>query len=339
MWTLAVAMSILSRTAADCDKVVFEGVDAKLKLRTMVVEDASRSRMLVLTPSDDTTEPCTLRWWLDHNPQGAVQCRGSQSDVSCDPTQCNPDASQVELGYVRSMLASALFTPRRTVRPSPTLQASTSSWLPRLRAKRMLVIGLGSSTMALWLRHALPEVQLDVAELVPGVIAAAPCFGLNPRDTKLTLHAGDGRDFLERKADGSYDAILVDAFDSNASLPLCFRSRQFFSMAKRKLVAGGALSFNLLANKESRRILQSMAASFGSKQIWLGDAPGAEGVQNVITAFSGQASILSRSDEKLTVPEDAVSWFQRARYRLLSDVADLHSAKEIEDGVQCRYNN
>merc|ERR1719443_424284 len=100
-------------------------------------------------------------------------------------------------------------------------------WSPR-SPRKMLVIGLGSSTMALWLRKHYPDTTLHVAELVPSVVASAPCFGLDTNDPGLHLHAADGRAFLKNSTDGQYDAILIDAFDPDAGVPSCFRTKEFF---------------------------------------------------------------------------------------------------------------
>merc|ERR1719321_2190884 len=138
--------------------------------------------------------------------------------------------------------------------------------------------------MANWFRQKLPSVELHVAELVPGVVEAAPCFGLNVSDPKLHLHVQDGREFLRQSKDGDYDAILVDAFDKNASLPKCFKTEEFFGLARTKLASGGALSFNLLQfPKDSARVLKSLVRNFPQDHVWVGDAPGAQGIQEVIT--------------------------------------------------------
>merc|ERR1719174_3669378 len=122
------------------------------------------------------------------------------------------------------------------------------------------------------MRQQLPDTELHVAELVPGVAAAAPCFGLDSasgHDAKLNLHVGDGRSVLEGSDDGKFDAILVDAFDHDASLPPCFRTSEFFAIARRKLLPGGALSFNLFADGKSKgRIVKALMQSFEKHSIW-----------------------------------------------------------------------
>merc|ERR1719478_851395 len=118
--------------------------------------------MLVLTAPNDTSMPCTPRWWLDHNPQGVVQCLGNASSgqgtntgksVACDVAQCKADAADVQLGYVRTMLASAMFVPQvhtisaicielgcrsriQKARVGTLLETDKVQWIPRPRIKR-----------------------------------------------------------------------------------------------------------------------------------------------------------------------------------------------------------
>jgi len=345
-----------------CNTIVFEQIDAALHVRTLVVENGDRQRMLVLTNDTDLSKPCQLRWWLDHNPQGEVQCAGANAQPKtpgavCAASSCRVDSSEVELGYVRTMLASVVFTPswhtmsaicielgcrsriRRAKVRNTLLQQRTSQWLPRANLKSVLVVGLGSSTMANWFRHALPETTLHVVDLVPGVVAAAPCFGLaSEGDSRLHLHVGDGRGFLQSRSDGEFDAIILDAFDASASLPPCFRTHEFFKLAKQKLSMGGVLSFNLLATKESPRILESLAANFEGHRVWLGDAPGAQGIQTVVTAFAqGRAATSSENDDHKGPIEyvRARSWFEDANMRSLPAGA-LKSVAPLDDATVCK---
>lgn len=343
-----------------CNTIVFEQIDAALHVRTLVVENGYRQRMLVLTNDTDLSKPCQLRWWLDHNPQGEVQCTGASAQPTaapgvCAASSCRVDSSKVELGYVRTMLASVVYAPswhtmsaicielgcRSRIRHAAvrdTLLQRQSQWLPRAHLKSVLVIGLGSSTMANWFRRALPETKLHVADLVPGVVAAAPCFGLATEgDSQLQLHVGDGRAFLQSRPDGEFDAIILDAFDASAALPPCFRTHEFFDLAKRKLSTGGVLSFNLLANKESSRILKSLATNFEGHRVWLGDAPGAQGLQTVVTAFApGRTETTAESDAHKGPVEyaRARSWFDDANMRSLPANA-LQSVAPLDDATLC----
>jgi len=285
---------------------------------------------------------------------------------SSDSSECVPDASSVELGYVRSMLASLLFTPAkahsmsaicielgcrsritRTRVAGATLLAAGAEgrapWVPRKAPRRLLVIGLGTSTMALWLQQALPSTELHAVDLSAGVVAAAPCFGLRPASSEGAtagprLHVGDGRKFLEGRQDGEFDGIIVDAFDSNASLPGCFRTQEFFNLARKKLAPGGALSLNLLnMGLPSLQVLASLESAFAPRSVWVGDAPGAEGIQNVVVAFAPgaapqqpRATLLARNPPSVAEVEEAsgkqaVAWLHRARFRPAHEMAKDNS--------------
>lgn len=350
---------------SDCNKVVFDSLDKDLHVRTMVVEDSSRQRMLVLTAENDTSMPCKPRWWLDHNPQGVVQCMGNSSGspttrtgkaTSCDLLQCKANAADVQLGYVRTMLASAIFAPEPHTmsaicielgcrsritrqRVGTLLETGKVQWAPRNRIQRVLIIGLGSSTMALWMRQQLPEAELHVAELVPGVATAAPCFGLDTasgHDARLHMHVGDGRAVLSESGDGQFDAILVDAFDHDASLPPCFRTSEFFAIARKKLLPGGALSFNLWSDgKSKQRIVKALTKSFDTSRVWVGDAPGAEGIQEVVTAFApGHPASKVGADTREQANGRARNWWGAARYRNLH-IQALEEVQSFEDATEC----
>jgi len=353
-----------------CNTIVFEQIDAALHVRTLVVENGYRQRMLVLTNDTDLSKPCQLRWWLDHNPQGEVQCAGVGQGLQptaqatgaaglCTASSCQVDSSEVELGYVRTMLASVVYAPtqhtmsaicielgcrtviRRAKVKNMLLQERQMQWQARARLRSVLVIGMGSSTMANWFRRALPDTKLHVVDLVPGVVAAAPCFGLATEgDSNLQLHVGDGRAFLQSRPNGEFDAIILDAFDASAQLPPCFRTHEFFDVAKRKLSAGGVLSFNLLANKESGRVLKSLAANFEGHRVWLGDAPGAQGLQTVVTAFApGHAETIAETTAETNKgPKEyarARSWFDDANIRSLPANA-LQSVAPLDDATLCK---
>jgi len=357
---VANALRATGRDNSDCTPVVFEHTDASLHVRTMVVQDSTFQRMLVLTPEDDKSEPCELRWWLDHNPQGMIKCNNGPDGPPtesvggvCKPEDCKSDPYRVELGYVRTMLASTLYSPDvhalaaicvelgcrsrivRTRVAGTLLEAAPEvKWTARPAPRRVLVIGLGTSTMALWLRAALPDTELHIAELSPSVVAAAPCFGLNTSDPMLKIHTGDGRATLEASADRSFDAILLDAYDSNAMLPDCFQTQEFFAMAKSKLSFGGALSLNLVSNEGMMSVLSSLMSNFEAKRVFTGNAPGAEGVQNVITAFAPGRLAGGSAPRPGSASEQGHRWFDAAAFRHVH-MANVAKAQPFKDAKKC----
>jgi len=361
-------MSMLCATVGGhaCSQIVFDQIDADLGIRTTVLEDDRHRRYLVLTDKPNETA-CTD--FIDGECQGEVICegRGEQGDgtvggfmrgtvlsnkqiaksISADPcslSMCQVNPSNFGMPYVRTMLASLALVPHSHGSSRAKFQAtghsgslemtigSAPAW--QLRAQnqgaQLLVIGLGSSTMPLWLRKHMPHATVHVAELVPAVVSAAACFGLDTSDPMLHLHTGDGRTFLQNSVDGQYDGILVDAFDpdSESEYPSRMRTIEFFSLAKRKLAPGGVLSLNLWIEGElelSRRIRKSLYSAFDGDQIWLGRTPEMK-AQEVVAAFSDG---VARSDNSHKLA-DAKEWFTSAEFSP-ANVHTLQSEKPLRD--------
>ena len=69
------------------------------------------------------------------------------------------------------------------------------------KLQRILMIGLGAGSISTYLGRAMPDVQIDVVELDPGIIAAGKkYFGLQETD-KVHFIESDGRVFLNRNKD------------------------------------------------------------------------------------------------------------------------------------------
>jgi predicted membrane-bound spermidine synthase len=113
-------------------------------------------------------------------------------------------------------------------------------------AKRILMIGLGAGSISTYLGRAMPDAQIDVVELDPGVIAAGKqYFGLQETD-RVRFIASDGRVYLNRHND-LYDLILLDAF-RELGIPFQMLTREFYALVKEHLAPGGAMASNVAAN-------------------------------------------------------------------------------------------
>jgi len=112
--------------------------------------------------------------------------------------------------------------------------------------KRILMIGLGAGSISTYLGRAMPDVDIDVVELDPGVIAAGrDYFGLRETAT-MHLIAGDGRVYLTRHPD-RYDVILLDAF-RELGVPFHMLTREFYTLVGNHLNPGGAVASNVVGN-------------------------------------------------------------------------------------------
>jgi spermidine synthase len=112
--------------------------------------------------------------------------------------------------------------------------------------KRILMMGLGAGSVSTYLGRAMPDAQIDVVELDPGVIAAGKkYFGLRETD-KVRFIESDGRVYLNRHKD-VYDLILLDAF-RELGVPFHMLTREFYALVKEHLAPGGAVASNIVAN-------------------------------------------------------------------------------------------
>ena len=134
------------------------------------------------------------------------------------------------------------------------------------------MIGLGAGSISTYLARAMPDAQIDVVELDPGVISAGKdYFGLRETD-RVRLIAGDGRVYLNRNKD-LYDVILLDAF-RDLGIPFHLLTREFYGLVKEHLAPGGDMASNVAANtKLYLSTLVTLAAVFPTVDAypdWLG---------------------------------------------------------------------
>jgi spermidine synthase len=108
---------------------------------------------------------------------------------------------------------------------------------------RILMIGLGAGVVSTYLGRAMPDVQIDVVELDPGIIAAArKYFGVQETD-RVHIIESDGRVYLNRHKE-LYDLILLDAY-RELGIPFHLLTREFYLLLKDRLAPGGAAALNI----------------------------------------------------------------------------------------------
>jgi spermidine synthase len=132
------------------------------------------------------------------------------------------DPDHLELDYVRAMPVAFAYAPRAT---------------------RALLVGLGGGSMAMLLRHRLPQLRTEVVEIDPVVVEVARShFGL-VEDERLQVHVDDGRRFVERTP-GRWDVLVLDAYDA-LSVPRRLATVEFLSAVRRALAPGGVALANV----------------------------------------------------------------------------------------------
>jgi spermidine synthase len=112
--------------------------------------------------------------------------------------------------------------------------------------KRVLFIGGGAATGPKQFHAFYPQVEVDVAEIDPAVIAVARRFFSFQPDARTTVTIQDGRQFLMTTR-SLYDAIIVDAYYAE-SIPFHVTTVEFMRLLKRRLNPGGAAIFNVIGS-------------------------------------------------------------------------------------------
>jgi predicted membrane-bound spermidine synthase len=109
--------------------------------------------------------------------------------------------------------------------------------------RKILMLGLGGGSISTYLGRFMPDSEITVIEVDPGVISAAKTyFGL--RETaRMRLRAGDGRVHLTRNSE-LYDLILLDAY-RGGYVPFHLLTREFYTLLQQRLFPGGAVASNI----------------------------------------------------------------------------------------------
>lgn len=133
----------------------------------------------------------------------------------------DPDA--LSLSVFRSMRAALL------LQPAP---------------KRVLMVGVGGGQLSNFLFSRLPGVEIDAVDIDPEVVRLARAYFKIPTDPRYRTHVGDGRLFVEQRAEADTDLLILDAF-RGTSVPFHLRTQQFYAACRTRLRPGGAAVANL----------------------------------------------------------------------------------------------
>jgi len=150
--------------------------------------------------------------------------------------------------------------------------ATIPEWVGREKMK-ICIVGNAAGTMSelLQIHHSADDLEIDGVEIDPAVTRAAQvAMGLDLKaQTALRVYHDDGRRFLTRQPKGKYDAIVLDAYNRQISIPASLVTREFFEIAKTRLAPGGMLFVNLGTARPGSRLVRvvanTIAAGFQSE--------------------------------------------------------------------------
>lgn len=148
----------------------------------------------------------------------------------------------------RGGMQSCIYTNAPDQLAIPYTRAVFAGLMANPDAKRVLVIGLGGGTIPTAMRRIDPELQIDVVELDPAVVAVARRYFGFREDPRLRTYIGDGRVFVRRQARAGirYDLIVIDAYE-RVYVPEHLMTREFIGEVKSSLAPGGVVASNTFA--------------------------------------------------------------------------------------------
>ena len=152
------------------------------------------------------------------------------------------------LEYTRAMMAALL------IHPHP---------------RSVLLIGLGSGSMAKFLYRHYPDTQITVVEINPQVVAVARnFFGLPDDPARLVIEIADGSTFVETTKQ-RFDLIMVDGFDHHAR-PGLLEGLPFYQACRTRLSVHGTMAANLFGNRRGFKTnVARIASSFDGRILQL----------------------------------------------------------------------
>ncbi len=147
----------------------------------------------------------------------------------------------LELSYVRSMMAFLLFAPK---------------------PQEVVMIGLGGGSLAKFVHQRLPCARVRVAEVNPQVLVIARQYFHLPQDGPLfEVITADGADYVGREKLRA-DLLVVDGYDADSHAEE-LASRSFYGACRARLNAGGVLVVNLWGGDKSfNTLLARIEAAF-----------------------------------------------------------------------------
>ncbi len=146
--------------------------------------------------------------------------------------------------------------------------------------RRVLLIGFGSGMTAAAIA-GYPELErLDIVEIEPAVVGAAPLFAqLNHdvlRDPRVHVTLDDARNFLFTTRQ-KYDLIVSEPSNPWIAGVATLFTREFYAAVHERLVPGGAfvqwIQMYSLYPDDLRMVLATFLSEFHGATLWHGDAP------------------------------------------------------------------
>lgn len=193
--------------------------------------------------------------------------------------------------------------------------------------KHVLVLGGGVYTMPAAYLKSLPQAEVDVSEIEPGLLDLGKQYFLVTDSPRLHNHIGDGRRFLHDSTK-RYDLIFSDVYNSFYSIPAHFTTQEFFQLAKNKLNPEGIVIVNMIGSLApvtpsfSLSEIRTFQSIFPNMYLLAAESPLSTDLQNIIlVGYNSDRRIeMGVEDTKLlstlSVPNIREKWVDVGSLRL-----------------------
>lgn len=108
-------------------------------------------------------------------------------------------------------------------------------------AQNVLMIGCAGGTLATMLHRS--GCKVTVADINPHAFTLAKKYFQMPEEIECIVE--DGRNYL-LKTGKRFDAIAIDAFNTDATVPEQFTTEEFFQMVSKVLISCGVVAMNVM---------------------------------------------------------------------------------------------
>jgi len=166
-----------------------------------------------------------------------------------------------------------------------------ASLLIQPRPRRVLVIGLGGALFPNFLTRLYPEIEIDIVEIDPQVIALSKKYFFFRETPRCRVYGQDGRVFIQKRIGRqAYDLVLLDAFKSG-SVPFHLKTLQFYNEIGRLLAPGGVVASNLYGKSNSLKPHDLRTFTGVFRQVYLFEDP--ERIATALIAGNGEQKMSS----------------------------------------------
>jgi MFS family permease len=166
---------------------------------------------------------------------------------------------------------------------------------------RALLVGGCNYSQPRWMLSRGVVEHIDVSEIDPGMTRVArDWFGLED-DSRLSILHQDGRSVMREAAPGTYDLILLDAFNSFSSVPFHLTTKEAMASIEKSLAPGGFVVANAISatRGSAAGFLESYVATLETSFPYVK----AFAVHNYANVFLPQNIIIVASREPFELPE------------------------------------